>query len=386
VTFGITSARPLEPGPPLLIIAGAGSGKTSTLAHRVAHLIASGADPRRILLLTFTRRAAEAMIRRAERICADALRGRSGLGERLAWAGTFHAVGARLLRLQADEIGLDPAFTVLDRSDAADLLDLVRDDLGLAAKDRRFPKKATCLAIYSHAVNAQCDVASALERAFPWCADHEEDLKALFRAYVDAKQRQNLLDYDDLLLYWFHLMAEPRLARLVSERFDHVLVDEYQDTNALQAGILMNLRPSGRGLTVVGDDAQSIYGFRAASVRNILEFPERFDPPAAIVTLERNYRKMLKRLPKTHVLLISILPRQPQYEWLPAAVREANALLADIAAKRRRVTFLDISERCRSDDGSINAELYKPDLLHLSEAGYRVWADALQEPLKAVTH
>lgn len=290
MTFGITSARPLEPGPPLLIIAGAGSGKTSTLAHRVAHLIASGADPRRILLLTFTRRAAEAMIRRAERICADALRGRSGLGERLAWAGTFHAVGARLLRLQADEIGLDPAFTVLDRSDAADLLDLVRDDLGLAAKDRRFPKKATCLAIYSHAVNAQRDLEAVLRRAFPWCAEWADELRRLFAAYVEAKQSQCVLDYDDLLLCWQQMMQVPELAARVGERFDFVLVDEYQDTNALQASILLAIKPDGRGLTVVGDDAQAIFGFRAATVQNILGFPACFDPPAAIVTLEQNYR------------------------------------------------------------------------------------------------
>ena len=153
------------------------------------------------------------------------------------------------------------------------------------------PRKATCLAIYSHTVNAQRAVADVLEDAFPWCLDWEEELRQLFASYVDAKQRQQVLDYDDLLLYWHHLMQEPSLARQVAERFDHVLVDEYQDTNALQASVLLALhRATGCALTAVGDDAQAIYGFRAADVRNILDFPSQFEPAARVVTLERNYR------------------------------------------------------------------------------------------------
>ncbi|MGH6914800.1 MAG: ATP-dependent helicase, partial [Geminicoccales bacterium] len=283
------TGQPL-PGPPLRVIAGAGSGKTDTLAHRVAHLIRAGADPRRILLLTFTRRAAEAMTRRAERICGSVRAALPHPGGAIQWSGTFHAIGARLLRLYAEAIGLDPGFTVLDRSDAADLLDLVRDDLGLSEKERRFPRKATCLAIYSHAVNAQQPLDVILRRAFPWCCDWALELKALFAGYVEAKQRQSVLDYDDLLLYWEQLMALPELAADVAARFDYVLVDEYQDTNALQASIILKMKPDGRGVTVVGDDAQAIYGFRAASVRNILNFPQKFDPPAAIATLEQNYR------------------------------------------------------------------------------------------------
>ncbi len=277
---------------PLLIIAGAGSGKTKTLAHRVAQLILDGADPRRILLLTFTRRAAGEMTRRAVGILEQA-RGEAGekVGTgRLQWSGTFHAIANRLLRYHAQHVGLDERFTVLDRSDSADLLDLQRTELGLAKKQARFPRKSTCLSIYSHAVNAQCPVEETLESAFPWCEPWADELKALFRQYVAAKQRMGVLDYDDLLLYWSHLMAEPELARVVGERFDHVMVDEYQDTNRLQASILMAMKPSGRGLTVVGDDAQSIYAFRAASVRNILDFPTHFDPPARVVTLEQNYR------------------------------------------------------------------------------------------------
>jgi DNA helicase II / ATP-dependent DNA helicase PcrA len=282
---------------PLLVIAGAGSGKTNTLAHRVAHLMLRGVDPQRILLLTFTRRAAVEMTRRAERIIASARHAVSGRApavrlERgsVRWSGTFHAIANRLLRVHAPGIGLDPAFTVLDRSDAADLMNLVRSDLGLAKKSRRFPKKASCLAIYSRVVNAQKPLEDCLVEAFPWCEEWAQDLRSLFRAYVEAKQERRVLDYDDLLLYWYHLMEEPALAARVREHFDHVLVDEYQDTNALQAAILLRLKPEGAGLTVVGDDAQAIYGFRAASVRNILDFPGQFPVMARVVTLDENYR------------------------------------------------------------------------------------------------
>ena len=295
VTCGISG----DPGSPedaergLLIIAGAGTGKTHTLAHRVAHLVLHGAQPDRILLLTFTRRAAGEMVRRARRIQDEALASVQGPGRRpgtIQWAGTFHAVANRLLRLHAESVGLDPAFTVLDRGDACDLMDLLRNDLGLARQSTRFPRKATCLSIYSHAVNAQHDVEATLARAFPWCERWADELKGLFAAYVEAKQVRHVLDYDDLLLYWYYLMEEPALAAQVRARFDHVLVDEYQDTNALQASVLKALAPEGRGLTVVGDDAQSIYAFRAADVRNILDFPQSFPEPARVVTLEQSYR------------------------------------------------------------------------------------------------
>ncbi|SRR6266571_2482784 len=285
-----TAALPKQLPGPLLIIAGAGTGKTTTLAHRVAHLIVRGADPRRILLLTFTRRAADTMTRRAEQIAAQVATGGRADPARVEWSGTFHAVGYRLLRMHAESIGLGAGFTVLDRSDAADLLNFVRHELGFSKKATRFPKKGTCLDIYSHAVNAGETVEQTLERAFPWCAPWAEELKQLFRAYVDAKQRRHVLDYDDLLLYWSHLMQDVQAAESIRRRFDHVLVDEYQDTNALQAGILRGLKPDGRGLMVVGDDAQSIYSFRAATVRNILDFPHQFAPPAHVITLDQNYR------------------------------------------------------------------------------------------------
>ncbi|HTI06021.1 MAG TPA: ATP-dependent helicase [Gemmatimonadales bacterium] len=287
-----------HPSGPLLIIAGAGTGKTQTLAHRVAHLIKAGSDPGRILLLTFTRRAAEIMIRRAN--------------ARVPWAGTFHSIANRLLRLHAQSVGLDPSFTVLDRSDSADLLNVVRYDLGYAKLPSRFPRKDTCLAIYSHVVNTRGAIDTTLKQAFPAYVDWTEELKALFRGYVEAKQKRMVLDYDDLLLYWFYLDPEP-----VRKRFDHVLVDEYQDTNALQAEIVLRL---GTSITVVGDDAQAIYAFRGATVRNILDFPTRFDPPAAVVKLEQNYRSVQPILDASNAVIGKNLFSERRSEHKPALV------------------------------------------------------------------
>jgi DNA helicase-2/ATP-dependent DNA helicase PcrA len=280
---------------PLLIVAGAGTGKTDTLAHRVAHLVINGVDPARILMLTFTRRAATEMRRRAHEITRkaldDALGGLSqSIAQRLSWTGTFHSIGNRLLRHYAPHLQLDPHFSVVDRGDSADLMDSLREELGLAGKEQRFPRKDTCLQIYSSRVNTRAPLHETLEQQYPWCAQWEAELANLFRAYVEQKQHSRLLDYDDLLLYWHAMMCEPRLAQHVSAHFDHVLVDEYQDTNRLQAEILHALKPDGAGLVVVGDDAQAIYSFRAAAVENILGFPERFQPPAEVVTLAQNYR------------------------------------------------------------------------------------------------
>jgi DNA helicase II / ATP-dependent DNA helicase PcrA len=286
VKHGIDSESATR-APPLLVIAGAGTGKTKTLAHRVAHLVVNGVDPHRILLLTFTRRAAEEMIRRVKRITATAL-GTQQVD--LPWSGTFHAVGARLLREYATQIGLKPSFTILDRADAADLMNLVRHESGYSTKKSRFPKKDTCLSIYSFVINSGKSIERVLAENFPWCAEWEEELRRLFQSYTAAKQRQSVLDYDDLLLYWAEMMRDAGLAAEIGGRFDHILVDEYQDTNQLQAKILLSLKPKGRGLMVVGDDAQSIYSFRAATVRNILDFPKQFRPTADIITLEQNYR------------------------------------------------------------------------------------------------
>ena len=242
-TFGTAVAQGIDCGP-LLIIAGAGTGKTNTLAHRVAHLLLKGVAPERILLLTFTRRAAQEMLRRAERIArtlASAQRRVSVSSQRdaLLWSGTYHSIGNRLLREYAQVVGLEPSFSVLDRGDAADLLDFLRQELGLAKKEKRFPRKDTCLAIYSHRVNSRQPLARTLEEFFPWCSEWGDELTQLFRRYVEVKHAQQLLDYDDLLLYWHILVQEPRLARDIGGRFEHVLIDEYQDTNTLQAEIVL---------------------------------------------------------------------------------------------------------------------------------------------------
>src|ERR1700730_12286803 len=230
------------PGPfaPLLVIAGAGSGKTNTLAHRVAHLIVGGADPRRILLMTFSRRAASEMTKRVERIARGVLGDNAGvMTDALAWAGTFHGIGARMLRDYAERIGLDPAFTIHDREDSADLINLIRHEKGFSKTRERFPTKGTCLAVYSRCVNAETSIDQVLGSSFPWCAGWAAELKELFAAYVEAKQAQNVLDYDDLLLYWAQMVSDPGLAVEIGGRFDHGLVDEYQDTNRLQASILL---------------------------------------------------------------------------------------------------------------------------------------------------
>lgn len=270
---------------PLAVIAGAGTGKTTVLAARVAMLIARGVRPERILLLTFTRQAAAHMLRRAEALLARA--GSRHASVRVQ-GGTFHSVAAQMLRQHGGAIGLPSTFTILDRADAEDLIGLIRSELGLGAGKRRFPQPSTCLDICSRCVNAREPLEQALAR-FPWCADAAAGLARLFAAYTERKEQQQVLDYDDLLWFWHALLRTRPAGDEIRTRFDAVLVDEYQDTNALQAEIVALLRPDGRGVTVVGDDAQAIYGFRAATVENILRFSEQF-PEATTVTLTRNYR------------------------------------------------------------------------------------------------
>jgi DNA helicase II / ATP-dependent DNA helicase PcrA len=326
VEFGVD--EPGRCGGPLLVIAGAGSGKTNTLAHRVAHLLVKGADPHRILLLTFSRRAALEMTRRVTRIAIGALGSKSAIAQGLTWSGTFHGIGARLLRDYADLVGLAPSFTINDREDSADLMNLVRHELGLSSKEKRFPAKSTCFAIYSRVINTGATLTQVLDQSFPWCREWEADLKRLFAAYVSAKQAQSVLDYDDLLLYWSHLAAEPSIAADLSSRFDHVLVDEYQDTNRLQSTILLAMKPDGRGLTVVGDDAQSIYSFRGATVRNILDFPQHFAPPAETVTLDRNYRSTQPILEASNAVIGLAAERYTKHLWTDKASAQKPRVVA----------------------------------------------------------
>jgi len=297
---------------PLLIVAGAGTGKTTTLAHRVAHLIERGTRPERILLLTFARRAAAEMLLRVDGLLRRHPGERPSSGR--VWGGTFHSIANRLLRLHGGEMGLDPGFTIHDRADSEDLVDLLRAELDLARGDRRFPRKATCLDIYSRCVNSRRPLAEVLESAFPWCRGHAEGLKLLFRTYTDRKGEQNVLDYDDLLTFADGLLADPAAGPRVRERFDAVLVDEYQDTNALQGDLLERLRPGGRGLTAVGDDAQAIYSFRAATVRNILDFPRRY-PGSRTVLLTRSFRSTRPLLEATNRVIRQARERHAKDLW-----------------------------------------------------------------------
>ncbi len=302
--------------PPLLIVAGAGSGKTLTLASRVARLVLDGADPQRIMLLSFSRRAAQALQRRVGSMLHQALGLQAAQpAPQLPWAGTFHGVAARLLREQAERIGLNPAFTIADRGDSEDLMGLLRQELGLAKTAQRFPLKGTCLAIYSRVLNSQDSLAQVLQQHFPWCAAWQAELKRLFGAYAAEKQRQCVLDYDDLLLYARHMLDDAALAQQLGHRFQHVLVDEYQDTNRLQAHILLALKPDGRGLAVVGDDAQSIYAFRAAEVRNMLDFPSRFQPAATVLSLQRNYRSSQPILQACNAVIAQASERFAKTLW-----------------------------------------------------------------------
>jgi len=267
---------------PLLIIAGAGTGKTRTLVYRVAHLIDIGVDPRSILLLTFTRRAAEEMLRRASLLIDNRCSQVAG--------GTFHSFANLVLRQFGRRSGLSPSFTIMDRSDSEDAIQLLRTELGLNYKDKRFPRKQTVAEIFSMAVNKQTTVTDLLEREYPHLYDSLDDLLRLCERYIDYKTTKALLDYDDLLTKLKDLLStQEEVRRRLSQIYQFIMVDECQDTNALQAQIIRLLAATHNNVAVVGDDAQSIYSFRGANFRNIMDFPEVF-PGTRIIKLEENYR------------------------------------------------------------------------------------------------
>jgi DNA helicase II / ATP-dependent DNA helicase PcrA len=272
---------------PLLIIAGAGTGKTRTLVYRVAHLIDRGVPPERILLLTFTRRAAHEMLSRAERLVGSASSKVHG--------GTFHGTGHRLLRRFGQAVGMPTQFSIMDQGDAVDLVGIARASLGVGKKEKRFPRKETLHWIYSRHVNTEIPVEDVLHREYPNFIDYTAEITRIFAEYISRKQERALLDYDDLLLCWAMMLEAGGglqaggLAERIAGQYDHVLVDEFQDTNQLQSRILRGMCRGHKNITVVGDDAQSIYAFRGATQRNILDFPKHF-PGSRLVTLEQNYR------------------------------------------------------------------------------------------------
>jgi DNA helicase-2/ATP-dependent DNA helicase PcrA len=400
VEFGVGQTATNVAGP-LLIIAGAGSGKTNTIAHRVAHLIVNGTDPRRILLMTFSRRASSEMARRVERICKQVLGANSAvMTDALTWAGTFHGIGARLLRIYAEQIGLNVDFTIHDREDSADLMNLARHELGFSKTESRFPTKGTCLSIYSRTVNSEAPLNDVLRNHYPWVSSWEEQLKTLFSAYVEAKQAQNVLDYDDLLLYWVQMVNDRALAEDIGNRFDHVMVDEYQDTNRLQSSVLMALKPGGRGLTVVGDDAQSIYSFRAATVRNILDFPACFSPAADIITLDRNYRSTQPILSAANGVIGLALERftknlwsarqseqRPKLVTVKDETDQASFIIEEILANRETGMTLKqqaVLFRTSSHSGPLEVELTRRNIPFVKFGGLKFLDSAHVKDMLAV--
>ena len=303
-------AAVVHDGGPLLVVAGAGSGKTRTLASRVAWLIDRGTPAERILLLTFTRRASAEMVRRAGGLISNSATGR-------VWGGTFHSIANRLLRRHAPAVGIDGNYTVLDQADGESLFGVLRTELGVAEGKVRFPRKETIAAIYSRTVNEQAKLDDILRERFPWCQDHGDELREVIKGYRERKREHNVLDYDDLLLYWRALLDSPA-AGAVRGLFDHVLVDEFQDTNRIQGDILVQLCGEAGNITVVGDDAQAIYAFRAASIENIRRFPDEYRG-VSVVTLEENYRST------PQILLAANAVIAQSKELYPKQLRSARA-------------------------------------------------------------
>jgi len=305
---------------PLLIIAGAGTGKTRTLVYRVAHLIERGVTAERILLLTFTRRAAQEMLSRVERLV--------GSTSKRVHGGTFHATAHRLLRRYGQAAALAKDFTIMDQGDSADLMQLSRAHLGYGAKTKRFPKKETLQYVYSRHINTGISVEDIIRDEYPQFVDYLEDFGKIYGDYTRRKQERNLVDYDDLLLFWALLLeAAPELAKKISGMYDHILVDEYQDTNVLQARILRGMCSGHSNITVVGDDAQSIYSFRGANFRNILDFPKQFEG-ATTVTLEQNYRSTQPILSVTNTLISRAAERFTKNLWTERTGGETPWLVA----------------------------------------------------------
>jgi DNA helicase II / ATP-dependent DNA helicase PcrA len=289
---------------PLLILAGAGTGKTGTLVARAAWLREQGIQPSRILLLTFTRRAADDMLARAqppggspaERMCG----------------GTFHAVAHRIIRAHAEAFSLPPEFSVIDTADTADVMDTMRDANGLVGTGRRTPRAAACAEIYTRCVAAGSRLEETVAAAYPWCTPYAGELAGLFTDYVAYKRRHGLVDFDDLLLLWRAALADQAAGAALRGLFDAVLVDEYQDVNAVQADIVRLLRPDGSGLTCVGDDAQAIYAFRGAGPEHLRALGGWYQD-LTIVRLTRNYRSRQPVLGLANEL-------RPQFDGLELAL------------------------------------------------------------------
>ncbi len=319
----------LAGGGPILVIAGAGSGKTRTLVYRVARLIESGTDPSRIMLLTFTNKAAREMLRRVESLLS--------VDTRRLMGGTFHSVGSRLLRRFGSRLGLSPNFTILDEEDSREMFDAATSDLKVQTLEKRFPKGDVLLDLYSFKINTGRPFPEVLAERAPHFLPLEEEIVRVIQQYRERKRAANAADYDDLLLSWKRLLAEaPEVAAQLAASYDHVLVDEYQDTNQLQGDIVDGMAKVRRNVAVVGDDAQAIYSFRGASFANILGFPERY-PDAKVFRLTQNYRSTPEILALANA---SIANNQRQFPKDLRASRAAGLVPAV-------VPLADVSEQAR---------------------------------------
>jgi DNA helicase II / ATP-dependent DNA helicase PcrA len=267
---------------PILVIAGAGSGKTRVVTYRVAHLLERGVSPQSIMLLTFTNKAAREMLHRVEHLIK--------IDTRYIWGGTFHHIGNLILRQNSSRVEFKPNFTILDSEDAKDIIDLATKETKIDRKERRFPKGQVLKEMFSYAVNTMETLEDTVKDRFPYFVDIMDEIETVQRAYTRKKRAVNAMDFDDLLYFWHRLLAEDEsLRKYYATAFSHILVDEYQDTNRIQAEIIDFMGLINRNVTVVGDDAQSIYSFRGANFQNILEFPKRY-PEARVYRLETNYR------------------------------------------------------------------------------------------------
>jgi len=292
-------------GGPILVIAGAGSGKTRVVTYRVAYLIESGVDPSRILLLTFTNKAAREMLHRVEVLVPTA----GGAGGRV-WGGTFHHIGNRILRRHAPLVGYQPNYSILDRDDAKKLMNSCLSDLKINPRKSRFPKGEVIGSLWGLAVNTRKPIAEIVLERVPYFHGFLDDIQAVVERYRNRKRELNVMDFDDLLFYWETLLREhPEVRKRYNEQFQHLLVDEYQDTNRLQADVLDLLARQHGNIMVVGDDSQSIYSFRGANFANILTFPERY-PGSKIYKLEVNYRSTPEIL---HLANTSIVHNRYQF-------------------------------------------------------------------------
>ncbi len=280
---------------PVLVIAGAGSGKTRTLVYRVAYLVENDIPPESILLLTFTRKASQEMMRRAASILDERCSRVSG--------GTFHSFANKILRRYAAAFGMKSSFTIVDRSDAEDIIQVIRTRLGLNKKDRRFPKKGTIIDVISKSLNKCTTIEKALLQDYPQYDQESAEIEKIARMYNEYKKEKQVMDYDDLLVKLRDLLKEnPQITGKICQDYQYIMVDEFQDTNILQAEIADLLAGTQKNIMVVGDDSQSIYSFRGANFKNIMNFPNRYDH-CKVITLEQNYRSTQPILELTNAII-----------------------------------------------------------------------------------